>query len=101
MHTPMQSAGRRSLQPLEPDPVTRSPYLAAQALLQAMEPGWEPQAAASALACLAAGDEASLRRALARIQLRSLDRVSPVAERAARALRLAVEQPAPIRAWEQ
>jgi hypothetical protein len=54
-----------------------------------MEPGWKPEAAASVLSRLAAGHDDALRRALARIQLRSLDRSTPVAQRAASALRLA------------
>src|SRR5687767_3248689 len=45
--------------------------LAAQALLQAMDPGWNVQTAAHSLARAAAGDRAALHRALARIQLRS------------------------------
>jgi hypothetical protein len=54
-----------------------------------MEPDWKPEAAANVLARLAAGHEDALRRALARIQLRSLERSTPLAERAASALRLA------------
>jgi hypothetical protein len=54
-----------------------------------MEPDWKPEAAASVLARLAAGHDDALRRALARIQHRSLERSTPVAERAASALRLA------------
>ena len=63
--------------------------LAARALLGAMAPGWTPDAAAGVLAQLAAGHDDALRRALARIQLRSLERSTPVAERATSALRLA------------
>jgi hypothetical protein len=63
--------------------------LAARALLGAMEPGWRPEVAAGVLAQLAAGHDDALRRALARIQLRSLERSTPVTERAASALRLA------------
>jgi hypothetical protein len=63
--------------------------LAARALLGAMEPGWNPEAAATVLAQLAAGHDDALRRALARIQLRSLEGSTPVADRAASALRLA------------
>ncbi|MGH9034135.1 MAG: hypothetical protein ACRD0O_00095 [Acidimicrobiia bacterium] len=62
--------------------------LAAQALLEALEPGWEAHASARSLAGVAAGNHAALRRALARIQMRSLDGSTPVAERAAQALRL-------------
>ena len=69
--------------------------LAAQALLQAMEPGWEAQTAARFLAGIAAGDQPALHRALARIQLRSLERATPIAERAAQALRLTFDPPAP------
>ena len=65
--------------------------LAAQALLKAMDPGWEAQAAAGYLAGLAAGDEPALCRALARIQSSSWDAARPLAERAAQALRLALE----------
>jgi hypothetical protein len=63
--------------------------LAARALLGAMEPDWKPEAAACVLARLAAGHDDALRRALAQIQLRSLEGSTPVAERAASALRLA------------
>jgi hypothetical protein len=63
--------------------------LAARALLGAMESGWTPETAAGVLARLAAGHDDALRRALARIQLRSLERSTPVAERATSALRLA------------
>jgi hypothetical protein len=69
--------------------------LAARALLGAMEPDWKPEAAAGVLAELAAGHDDALRRALARIQLRSLERSTPVAERAASALRLASGVAAP------
>jgi hypothetical protein len=65
--------------------------LAAGALLHALEPDWTPGAAAAALALRADGDQFALRRALARIQLRSLERTTPVAERAASALRLALD----------
>ena len=69
--------------------------LAARALLGAMEPGWNPEAAATVLAQLAAGHDDALRRALARIQLHSLERSTPVADRAASALRLASGSPPP------
>lgn len=68
-----------------------SDQLAAGALLHALEPGWTPDAAAAALARRAAGDRFALRHALARIQSRSLQRTSPVAERAVSALRLALD----------
>jgi hypothetical protein len=71
-----------------------SDLLAAQALLQAMEPGWEAQTSAQSLARAAGGDQAALHRALARIQLRSLDRPTPLVERAAQALRLTFDPPA-------
>jgi hypothetical protein len=84
--------------PMPPPPfLQRSDHrdlLAAQALLQAMEPGWEVQTAAHSLARAAAGDQAALHRALARIQLRSSDRATPVTERAAQALRLTLNPPA-------
>jgi hypothetical protein len=102
MRTPTHPAGRRMppstfLHPAPWQEQTRGPrpglsdLLAAQALLQAMEPGWRAQASAASLARLAAGEETALRRALARIQLRNLERVTPVAERAAQALRLTVD----------
>jgi len=70
-----------------------SDLLASQALLRAMELGWEAQASARSLAELAAGDQVALHRALARIQRRCLDRSTPVAERAALTLRLAFDPP--------
>jgi hypothetical protein len=71
-----------------------SDLLASQALLRAMELGWEAHASARSLAELAAGDQAALHRALARIQRRCLVRSTPVAERAALTLRLAFDPPA-------
>lgn len=65
--------------------------LVARALLGAMDPHWEVHRAAGSLLGLAAGDEFALRRALARIQRRSLERATPVAERAAWALRLTLD----------
>ena len=122
MPTPMHPAGRRMLTPLFLDPRipiasgrvptdstgpatawpehTPSPrpglsdLLASKALLRAMELGWEAHASARSLAELAAGDQAALQRALARIQRRCLDRSTPVAERAALTLRLAFDPPA-------
>jgi len=103
MRTPTEPTVR--LRPVPPLPdgtaavrrVPRSPRtgagarLAARALIMAMEPEWELRVAATSLAGLAAGDQAALRRALARIQSRNLDGAAPFAGRAVRALRLALE----------
>ena len=86
MRTPMQPAVR-------PAPAFLSDLLAARALLQAMAPGWDAPSSARSLAGMASGDQKALHRALARIQLNSLDRPTPIAERAAQALRLSFDPP--------
>ena len=78
--------------PIWPDPRPRlSEHLARRALVEAMDPRWEARPAAAALSRHAAGNQTALRRALGRIQRRSLERPTPVGARAAQALRLALE----------
>jgi hypothetical protein len=70
-----------------------SDELAARALLTALEPAWDLTAAAQDLFGLADRNDFALRVALGQIQLRNLERTTPVVERAIQALRLALEGP--------
>lgn len=67
-----------------------SEQLTANALVDAMDPRWQVSPAARRLVRRAGGNGVALRTALGRIQLRSLERPTPTAVRAARALRLAL-----------
>jgi hypothetical protein len=66
--------------------------VAARALLQALDTGWQPDSSAAALTQAAGGCRPVIECALAQIQLRSTDRTSPVARRATEALRLSLLQ---------
>src|SRR4051812_45403092 len=84
----VSSAGSGGHAPPWPGPRPRlSQQLTAAALRDALDPQWQPERAAATLNRQAAGNDVALRTALGRLQRRSLERSTPVARRAAQALR--------------